>query len=118
MTTAEDVIRAAASVGRDVAEGRMEPAALDAAVVDECRQLVGQVVGEGDPLFALQCEIARGVLAVGGIAADELSEWAAVGRQRAAQRCEPPSPSEELPEANSPASEPHSLISGTDHLPA
>lgn len=82
MTTTEDVIRAAASVGRDVAEGKLAPAALSAAVTDECRELFGAVVGPADPLWAVHLDVARQVLALGGLSADELSQWAAVARSR------------------------------------
>ncbi|QLL08849.1 flagellar hook-length control protein [Mycobacterium vicinigordonae] len=81
-TPADDVIKAAMSIAKDAAEGRLDPADLDAELAEQCRQLVGQVVGEGDPLFALQCQIARGVLAVGGIPADELGEFLALARRR------------------------------------
>lgn len=82
MTTAENVIRAAASVGRDVAEGKLAPAALDAAVADECRELFGTVVGPADPLWPLHGEVCRQYLALGGLSVDELSEWLAVARSR------------------------------------
>lgn len=81
--TTEDAIRAASSIARDVADGKLSPAALEAQAVAELRELVGTVVGEGDPVWPLQLQIARGVLALGGIEPDELSEWLAVGRQRA-----------------------------------
>ena len=84
MTTAEDVIRSAASVSRDVAEGRLDPAALDAAVAAECRQLFSVVVGRDDPLWALHVDVARQVLGLGGLSADELTEWLAVARRRLA----------------------------------
>lgn len=68
------------SVGRDVAEGRLSPAALEAAAVEECRQLVGQVIGPDDALWGLQLEVCRGVLAAGGVPANELAEWLAVAQ--------------------------------------
>lgn len=83
--TTTDIIKAAASVGRDVAEGKIDPAALDQAVADECRELFGTVVGEGDSLWPLHCDVARQVLAAGGLSADELSEWLAVARHRAGE---------------------------------
>lgn len=84
MTTTEDVIRAAASVGRDVAEGKLAPAALDAAVADECRDLFGTVIGPADPLWPLHLDTARQVLALGGLSVNELGEWLAVARSREA----------------------------------
>ncbi|BCI83448.1 hypothetical protein MTY66_50730 [Mycolicibacterium sp. TY66] len=93
--TPEDIVKGAASVARDAAEGRLTPDNLEAQLETELRALVGNVVGEGDPLFALQCDIARGVLAVGGVPTDELAEWAAVMRHRSG---EPVSPPEALPD--------------------
>ncbi len=82
MTAIEDVIRAAASVGRDAAEGKLAPAALDAAVADECRDLFGTVVGPADPLWPVQLDVTRQVLALGGVSVNELGEWLAVARSR------------------------------------
>ncbi len=87
---AEDIVKGAASVARDAAEGRLSPANLEAQLEAELRAVVGTVVGEEDPLFALQVDIARGVLAVGGVPADELAEWLAVARHRAGQPVTPP----------------------------
>jgi hypothetical protein len=77
----DDVIRAAASVARDAAEGRLSPAALQQQSVAECRELFGTVAGPGDPLWELHVEVCRAVLAQRGIPADELTEWLAVARQ-------------------------------------
>lgn len=82
MTSAQDVIRAAASVGRDVAEGRLDPDELDQAVVSECRELFGTVGGDGDPLWTLHRDVARQSIALGALSADELAEWVAVIRRR------------------------------------
>lgn len=84
MTTSEDIIRSAASVGRDAAEGRLSPADLDQAVADECRALFRQVVGDGDPLWPLHRDVTRQSIALGALSTDELSEWAAVIRRREA----------------------------------
>jgi len=85
----DDVIRAAASVAREAAEGRLSPAALQEQAVAECRKLFGTVAGPGDALWELQVEVARAVLGAGGIPADELAEWAAVARQRTAASDDP-----------------------------
>ncbi|WP_156298257.1 flagellar hook-length control protein [Mycobacterium paragordonae] len=98
-TTTEDAIKAAASVARDVADGRLTPAALEHQAVVELRQLFATVVGPGDPVWPLQVQIARGVLAVGGVPADELSEWLAVARQRAGEPLSGPGPDEVEPES-------------------
>ena len=44
--------------------------------------LFGVVAGPTDALWSLHVDIARQVLAKGGVSADELSEWLAVARQR------------------------------------
>jgi hypothetical protein len=81
VTTTDDVIKAAASVARDTAEGRLSPLDLQEQAVAECRALFGTVAGPGDPLWELQVEVCRAVLAQKGIPADELTEWLAVARQ-------------------------------------
>ncbi|UXA10756.1 flagellar hook-length control protein [Mycobacterium sp. SMC-8] len=82
MTTTEDVIKSAAAVARDAAEGRLSSADLDQAVADECRALFGVVAGPDDPLWPLHVDIARQVLAAGGLTAAEVAEWAAVLKRR------------------------------------
>jgi hypothetical protein len=83
--TPEDAIKAASSVARDVADGRLDLADLDATAVAQCRALFGTVAGPGDPLWALHLDVARQVLALDGVPADELAEWLAVARQRAGE---------------------------------
>lgn len=82
MTSAVVAINAAMDVAKDLAEGVVSPSRLDAEAVTLGRELVGMVVGSDDPLWALQLEVARGVLAAGGVAAGELAEWLAVARAR------------------------------------
>jgi len=81
--TKRDAVAAAMSIAEDITSGTLDPAALEHQVADTCRALVGTVVGPDDPLFGLQVDVARGVLAVGGLHADELAEWTAVARRRA-----------------------------------
>lgn len=88
---AQDAIKAAMTVAKDVAEGRLDPAALNAAVAAECRQLFAFVTGPGDPLWDIHVEVARQVLALDGIPLDELAEWLAVTRR--AQGIEAPADS-------------------------
>ncbi|SON63377.1 hypothetical protein MSIMFI_04907 [Mycobacterium simulans] len=87
MTTAQDIIKAAMSIAKDVTaaaeQGRFDPADLNAELVVTCRELFGTVAGEGDPLWPLHVDIARQVLALDGVSADELSEWLAVLQRRA-----------------------------------
>ncbi|WP_198537999.1 flagellar hook-length control protein [Mycobacteroides chelonae] len=90
--TKRDAIEAAMNLADDVASGKVDPAHLEQQMVEELHELVGTVVGAGDPLWPLQTEVARGVLAVGGIEANELSEWLAVARRRE----NPDAPSEPL----------------------
>lgn len=87
-----DAIDAAMSVAEDVAKSRLDPAKLDQAVANECKALFGTVVGEGDSLWPLHADVARQVLAVGGLSADELSEWLAVARSRAGEPLSSPLP--------------------------
>jgi hypothetical protein len=81
-TDVQSTIKAAMAVAKDVAEGRLLPSSVDAAALEACRGIVGVVVGVNDPLWPLQTEIARQVIAAGGIHANELSEWLAVQRRR------------------------------------
>ncbi|OBF56721.1 flagellar hook-length control protein [Mycobacterium sp. 852002-53434_SCH5985345] len=87
--TGEDAIRAAASVARDVADGKLNPADLEAQTAAELRQLFGAVIGEDDVAWPVQLDVCRQVLALGGVPADELSEWLAVARHRAGQPEQP-----------------------------
>lgn len=82
MTNQADVIKAAAAVQRDVTTGKLDPADLDRAVETRCRRMVGTVIGPGDALWPLHVDITRQVLGLGGITADELTEWLAVARAR------------------------------------
>lgn len=82
-TTKRDAIEAAMSVADDVAAGRLSPADLNATLAETCKALLGDVRGPDDPLWSVQVDIARGVLAAGGIPADELTEWTAVARRLA-----------------------------------
>ncbi|WP_020109609.1 hypothetical protein [Nocardia sp. 348MFTsu5.1] len=105
MTTNEAAaIKSAMSVAKQVADGTLHPADLDRAAADECRVLFGTVAGPDDPLWPLHLDVARGVLAAGGIPADELTEWLAVARQRAGGTPGPPEPGEPVSVALSPES--------------
>lgn len=76
--TAEAVVKAAMSVARDAAEGRLDPADLERTAATEAAALFSAVVGPGDPLWAAQVAVARRVLALGGVSVDELREWLSV----------------------------------------
>ncbi|QPG72132.1 flagellar hook-length control protein [Mycolicibacterium mucogenicum DSM 44124] len=67
-------------MARDLVDGRITPADVEGPAVAQCEQLFGTVSAPGDPLWELQCRVARGVLAAGGIPANELAEWLAVTR--------------------------------------
>ncbi|MCP9271136.1 flagellar hook-length control protein [Mycolicibacterium arenosum] len=96
--TPEDTIKAASSIARDVAEGALSPTALQDQAVAELREMVGTVVGPDDPAWSLQCDIARQVLALDGVPADELAEWLAVARQRAGEAVSTPAPADTPPD--------------------
>lgn len=85
MTEAEDAVRAAMAIARDIAEGRMDPAELAAVFAAEGREAFGRVAGPGDELWPLHVEVARQVLALGGVPVDELAEWVAVFRAAAGE---------------------------------
>ncbi|OHT54091.1 hypothetical protein [Mycobacteroides chelonae] len=91
-TTTADLIRAATSVARDVSDGKLDPAALEAEMLTELRDLFVVVVGPEDPLWPIQTDVARQVVSRGGIEANELGEWLAVQRRRE----NPDAPSEVL----------------------
>ncbi|GFG68086.1 hypothetical protein MKUB_55760 [Mycobacterium kubicae] len=48
LTTASDVVTAAMSIAEDAAQGRLDPAALEAQAAAELTQLFGTVVGPDD----------------------------------------------------------------------
>jgi hypothetical protein len=96
--TPEDAIKAASSVARDIADGRLSPTDLEQQAVAELREMVGNVVGPDDPAWSLQCDIARQVLALDGVPADELAEWLAVARQRAGEAVSTPAPADTSPD--------------------
>lgn len=104
--TTSDIIKAAASVGRDVAEGRLDPAVLDQAAADECKALFGTVAGPEDPLWPLHVDVCRQALAAGALTADEISEHLAVARHRAGEPLSTPEPPVDPPPALSSASRP------------
>ena len=79
-TSPEAAIKSAMSLARDIAEGQLPVAELDDAAATEAAALFSTVVGPGDPLWDTQLGIARRVLALGGVTADELREWLAVSR--------------------------------------
>lgn len=81
-TSKRDAINAAMSVADDVAQNKLDPSSFDAALADELRVLFSDVVGQDDSLWPLQLDVARRVIALGGISPDELSEWAAALRHR------------------------------------
>ncbi|MFA1701656.1 flagellar hook-length control protein [Mycobacterium intracellulare] len=110
-TSPTDVVTAAMSIAKDAAEGRLAPTDLQTQAVAELRELFGTVVGPDDPAWPVQLDVARQVLAAGGIPADELSEWLAVARHRAGEpldRPESPDPDMSTAEPDTAASGPHS----------
>jgi hypothetical protein len=76
--TRKNVIEAALDLAEGVAGGTVDAADVTGAALEACRELVGTVVGPPDALWPLQVDIARQVLALDGIPANELDEWAAV----------------------------------------
>lgn len=108
MTTKRDAIDAALSMAEDINAGKINPANLDAELVDRCHELFGSVAGPADALWPLHVDVARQVLGLGGVAADELSEWLAVARQRTGEPPQAPNHPDVQAEGLSSASSPHS----------
>lgn len=117
MTTKRDATLAALAVTEDIDAGRIDPAALDVELIGQCRELFGVVAGPGDALWPLQLDIARQVIARGGVSVGELSEWQTVLRQRAAEKPEALSSSIESAGTDSPGSGPHSPEIAGSELP-
>ncbi len=82
VTTTQDAIKAATSIARDIADGKLTPNALERQVVAELSKLALEPAEPGTEMAALRIEIARRVLAEGGISACEVAEWLAVQRRR------------------------------------
>ncbi|SIL58144.1 flagellar hook-length control protein [Mycobacteroides abscessus subsp. abscessus] len=112
-TTTADLIRAATSVARDVSDGKLDPATLEQQMVEELQALVAVVVGAGDPLWPIQIDVARGVLAAGGIPTDEMAEWLAVQRRLENPDSEPLSAAVPLDGSTTP---PKAISSGSGEL--
>jgi hypothetical protein len=102
--TKRDAVDAAMSVAQDVADGKLDPAELEAAAVAELGELFGTVVGEGDPSWPMHCSIAKQAIALGALSGDELAEWAAVFRQRGDEPVSQPDPDEATPTPGTSAS--------------
>ncbi|ORB40945.1 hypothetical protein [Mycobacterium persicum] len=96
--TKRDAINGAMSLADDVAQGRVDPAALEAQAVADVRALFGTVVGPDDLAWPVQVEVARQVLGLGGIPADELAEWLAVVSHRAGEPVSASEPDQAPPE--------------------
>lgn len=77
-TTKREAVEAAVSVADRLASGEIDPDDMVAAAVSECRRLFGRVDGPDDALWELHVDVARQVLAAGGIPVGELREWVAV----------------------------------------
>ncbi|HTQ21972.1 flagellar hook-length control protein [Mycobacterium sp.] len=103
-----DAVTAALDLAEDIGEGWLDPAELDAELAEQCRQLFGTVTGPDDPLWPLHADVARQVLAAGGVSVDELSEWSAILRLRAQGDETPPKGPDVAAETDSAASRPHS----------
>lgn len=106
--TKHDAINAAMGLAEDIAQGRVKPTDLEQQAVADLRDLFGTVAGPDDPAWATQVDVARQVIALGALTADELSEWATVIRRRAGEQRNGSDPLQTLPETISLASEAHS----------
>ena len=68
----------ARNVLQRLSSGRLEVADLERQTADEARIQFSTVEGPGDPMWESHVEIARRVLSLNGLPADEVGEWAAV----------------------------------------
>lgn len=75
-------VKATMAIARGLTEGTLRVEDMHARAVARCEELMGTVIGPASPVWALQQKVARGVLAVDGIPADELAEWLAVTRAK------------------------------------
>jgi hypothetical protein len=101
----------AVTIAEQLTAGVLDPAALDALALEECRNLFGTVAGPGDPLWPMHCEIFHRVLEVGGgISADELAEWVAVYRRAEAEAAEVAQAAEAAVSAPVEVQPPYSLL--------
>lgn len=106
--TDADVVESAYAVLGELTGGTLSGAAVELRAVETCRQMVGTVAGPDDPLWSVQLDIARQVLGLGGVPADELTEWLSAARSR-----ENPAGAEDCPSASvSSLTEAHGLGNG------
>lgn len=83
-----DAVEAAMKIATDVTEGKMQVSELEAAAIEQCRELFATVYGPEDALWELHIDVARQVFHMGGFTAAELSEWVAVMRSREGEKPE------------------------------
>lgn len=76
-------VEAIMDLAKDVAEGRVSPADLDREAAAKTLELYRIVDGPADPIWPIQVEIARQVMARGGIPLEEMQQWVAVAMSRA-----------------------------------
>lgn len=112
--TKRDAVNAAMTVAEDIAEGRLNPAALQQQAVTELREQFGTVIGDGDALWALHADVARQAVGLGALSPDELREWAAVLDRRTGPAVEPSAPHDDLSPVESAASVDESQPEPTD----
>lgn len=97
-TTRKAAALAALDLSQEIHDGKISVANIEAEMVDAARSLFAIVAGPNDPLFDLQRDVARQVIAAGGLTADELREWVAVLERRAGGAVKP----SETPEPSDP----------------
>ena len=78
----DPVADAALDLAKAAAEGRISVDVVEQAAEQRCRALFGSVVGPGDPLWSLHCDVTRQAISLGALSASELGEWQTVMRQR------------------------------------
>jgi hypothetical protein len=81
------------AIAEAITQEQMQPADLEAAAVEQCRELFATVYGPEDPLWSMHVDVIRQGLALGALSADEIAEWLAVARTREGKPIVEPEPS-------------------------
>lgn len=92
-TERRQVVVAAMAIAEAITQEQMQPADLEVAAIDQCRELFATVYGPDDPLWSMQVDVIRQGLALGALSADEIAEWLAVARTREGKPIVAPEPS-------------------------
>ena len=79
-----DVVNAASDVLRDIENGSLRPAEVEARGDDADAHAGRSSQWSGDSLWELHCDVTRQALALGASTSAEIREWASVAERREA----------------------------------